>query len=269
LLKHKRKNNPKTNKTMASRTETGHSKNVANFNHLIAAITTFGTNYAPPRTDLSIVSLTTAAAGNDTILQNVNNAFVAWKNSTNAREIPFEALGKFSTQLLGIFESCNVTQQAIDDFISLNNKLQGNSSSSTTPTITKAASTISATPIIPAKHISTSQQSFDRKLDHFDKIVKLLTATPTYTPTETQFKVTTLTAQVATLTTLNTNAVKSYETLTINRTTRNHAFYDEPNGLFFIAKAIKKYVKGHFKANSPEHKQVTKFKFVRIVAKKK
>ena len=48
--------------------ETGHAKNVANFETLISAVQTFGTAYNPARTDLKVPALTTlSGAARDAI----------------------------------------------------------------------------------------------------------------------------------------------------------------------------------------------------------
>ena len=80
------------------------------------------------------------------------------------------------------------------------------------PAMLRLASTISK---------STSQQSFDQKLEHFNKMILLLQIVTSYAPNEVQFQLTTLNAKQVTLNTLNDNANNSKSLLTSTRIDRN------------------------------------------------
>lgn len=257
--------------------ESGHSKNAANFDHLISAVTTYSTAYAPPRTELGLTSLGTMNTSAQTILTSVKDKYTDWKNATNNREIAFKLLRAMVTRLYNTLAACAVTEQTLDDFKSLNRKLQGNGKKKGkegTPATdennneTDAANKVVTPQEDTPKKVSTSQRSFDNQIEHFDKIIKLLGSITAYAPTEADLKVSALNTLITSLRALNTGAVNAYSKLTASRIARNHFFYDQPTGLVSIAKSVKSYVKGHYGADSLEYKQISKLRFVRIKNKK-
>ena len=159
--------------------ESGHAKNTANFDHLIALVITYGANYSPSNPSLITTNLQTVLNNAQTALTTVKNEYNSWKNSTNSREIAFEPLKALSTRLLNTLISVGANEQTIKDYKSLNAKVQGSK-------LTKADSGIVTDPnedtanktTLPVKKtVSVSQQSFDNLIEHFDKIIKLITST--------------------------------------------------------------------------------------------
>jgi hypothetical protein len=93
---------------MSTYIESGHAKNTANFDHLIALLLTYGTNYTPSTANLAITNLQTVITNAQGALTNVKNEYNGWKNATNSIEIAFEPLKGLSTRLLNRFEFCNI-----------------------------------------------------------------------------------------------------------------------------------------------------------------
>ena len=197
---------------MSNYFETGHAKNVANLLKLNQLIATFGTTYNPSNNAIKVTVLATLYNTANTKLTTVNNLFTTWKNATNARELAFDPLAKQATQILASLQSLGIAQQTIDDFAFQTQKFRSSGSK-----LTKADSGIvEPTPeaklptdpveTIETKTHSTSQQSFDNKLQHFEKMVLILVSVPSYNPNEVSFKVASLQTQLTNLTTLN-NAV--------------------------------------------------------------
>lgn len=254
---------------MSTFIESGHAKNTANFDHLIALLQTYGANYTPSSANLAITNLQTVLTNAQAALTTVKNEYNGWKNSTNSREIAFEPLKGLSTRLLNTLISVGANEQTIKDYKSLNAKMQGSK-------LTKAdAGIIEEPPIDEAnkttlpvkKTVSVSQQSFDNIVEHFDKIIKLLASVPAYNPTETALKVATLQTSLANLKTLNASAYTSYVKVSNARIARNKVLYENPDALVTLAKAVKAYIKGKFGATSPEYAQISAIKFVKVVKK--
>jgi len=254
---------------MSTFIESGHAKNTANFDHLIALLLTYGTNYTPSTANLAIANLQTVLSNAQGALTTVKNEYNGWKNATNGREIAFEPLKGLSTRLLNTLVSVGANQQTIKDYKTLNAKVQGSK-------LTKADSGIVAEPsedlsnktTLPVKKtVSVSQQSFDNLIEHYDKIIKLLASVPAYNPSETALKVATLQTMLASLKTLNSAAYTSYAKVSNARIARNKILYENPDALIVLAKAVKAYIKGKFGATSPEYGQVSSIKFVKVVKK--
>jgi hypothetical protein len=251
---------------MSTYIESGHAKNTANFDHLIALLLTYSTNYTPSTANLAITNLQTVLTNAQGALTTVKNEYNGWKNATNSREIAFEPLKGLSTRLLNTLMSVGANEQTIKDYKTLNAKVQGSK-------LTKADSGIVADPsednanktTLPVKKtVSVSQQSFDNLIEHYDKIIKLLASVPAYNPTETALKVATLQTTLANLKTLNTAAYTSAAKVSNARIARNKILYENPDALIVLAKAVKAYIKGKFGASSPEYGQVSSIKFTKV-----
>lgn len=251
---------------MSTYIESGHAKNTANFDHLIALLLTYSTNYTPSTANLAITNLQTVLTNAQGALTTVKNEYNGWKNATNSREIAFEPLKGLSTRLLNTLMSVGANEQTIKDYKTLNAKVQGSK-------LTKADSGIVADPsednanktTLPVKKtVSVSQQSFDNLIEHYDKIIKLLASVPAYNPTETALKVVTLQTTLVNLKTVNTAAYTSYAKVSNARIARNKILYENPDALIVLAKAVKAYIKGKFGASSPEYGQVSSIKFTKV-----
>lgn len=235
--------------------ETGHAKNVANFEDFISFITAYGATYNPTKTAIKLANLNTLLTTAKADLLNVTTKTIAFNNATNARVILFEPLRPLSTRLVNAFSATDATAEMIKDAKAINRKLQG-----------KRAKEIQAPadPNAPApNNISTSQQSYDQLIEHFTKLIELLKSEPTYTPNETELKIVTLTAQLTALKTANTNVTNAYTAVSNARIARDKTLYKEQTGLYDITGDVKNYVKSLFGATAPEYKQISKIKFTK------
>jgi len=235
--------------------ETGHAKNVANFEDLISFITGYGATYNPTKTPIKLVSLnqlfTTAKAN----IIDVTSKTVAFNNATNARVLLFDPLRPLATRLVNAFIATDATTEMVKDAKNINRKLQG-----------KRAKEVQepTDPNAPAPNtISASQQSYDQLIEHFTKLIELLKTEPTYAPNETDLKIVTLTAQLAALKTTNTNVSNAYTAVSNSRIARDKTLYKEKTGLYDVSGDVKNYVKSIFGATAPEYKQVSKIKFTK------
>jgi hypothetical protein len=98
---------------MASKTETGHSKNVATFEDLIAFCTAYGATYNPVKASLKLTALNTLFSSAITSLQAVKVAKSAYDNATNAREIAFKPLKSLATKVINALSSTDAVRQKL------------------------------------------------------------------------------------------------------------------------------------------------------------
>lgn len=254
---------------MGTYIETGHTKNVANFDHLITYIQSYGANYAPSNTLVTLANLQTVLTNSQNALNTVKNEYNSWKNATNNREIAFEPLKGLSTQLLNTLIGTGANEQTIKDFKTISAKVQGSKLTKADAGLTEAPSettsdAANSTALPSKKSISASQQSFDNLIDHYDKLIKLLASVPSYTPTENSLKVTTLNTMLTNMKSLNSLAYNKVVSVNNARIARNKTLYDNPDSLVKLAKLVKAYIKGKFGAKSPEFAQVSALQFTVI-----
>ncbi|MCA6437610.1 MAG: hypothetical protein IM600_12110 [Bacteroidetes bacterium] len=253
---------------MSTYFETGHPKNVANLLKYIQFLQTLGTNYNPSNASITLAALTTTQTTADTKQTLVKTLEDTWKNQTNLREIAFNPLNAFTVQLFSILKTTDASEQTLEDFLFLVNKMRGSDNAST-KTANAKTTTTNTESTSEAQTKSTSQQSFDQKIEHFSKMILILTGVTSYTPNEVQFQLPSLNAQLANLTTLNTKANNAKTQLTAARIDRNTYFYAPNTGWLDVVKKSKEYIGAVFGKQSQQYKAAIAFKFVRVIAKKK
>jgi hypothetical protein len=239
---------------MANQSETGHAKNVANFKTLITVVSGFGEVYNPSKQSITTASLTTLHENAKNVMSEINGISGAYGIAVANREVAFEPLSKLATRILNALRSSDVTKQVIEAAESLVRKLQGKRATPKKTDEEKAALTAEGKEV---KEVSSSQMSFDNRLDSFDKLVQLLDNIPQYTPNEEELKVSTLASYYASLSSLNTAAVQTETDLNNVRMVRNEILYKSGTGLVDTAQSVKTYVKSLYGATSPQYTQVS------------
>ena len=238
---------------MASTSEVGHAKNVANFQDLIEFVTGYGATYNPSKNSLKLPQLVALKATAETKLTDVISKNTAYNNKVNERMVAFSNLKSLSTRLVNALQTTDATTQTINDAKTFNRKMQGKkASASQTPT----------DPNAPApKTISTSQQSYDQLIQHLAGLKSVLEEESSYTPNETDLQVATIDAKIADLTAKNTAVSTAYTNISNSRISRNETLYTSDNSIFETASEVKKYIKSASGASSPQYNQVSGIKF--------
>ena len=238
---------------MASTSEVGHAKNVANFQDLIEFVTGYGATYNPSKSSLKLAQLVALKATAETKLTDVISKNTNYNNKVNERMVAFSNLKSLSTRLVNALQTTDATTATINDAKTFNRKMQGKkASASQTPTDPNAPA--------PAT-ISTSQQSYDQLIQHLTGLKSVLEEEPSYTPNETELQVSTIDAKIADLTAKNTAVSTAYTNISNSRISRNETLYTSDNGIFETASEVKKYIKSVFGASSPQYNQVSGIKF--------
>lgn len=241
---------------MTSTSETGHAKNVANFQDLMAFIIAYGETYNPTKNSLKLPQLNALATAAQATLVDYTTKNTYYNNKINLRLAAFSDLKSLSTRLINALQTTNASPQMVNNAKIFNRKLQGKRASQPNTTTT------SINPTTPApKTISTSQQSYDQQIQHLAGLISILQSEPSYAPNETDLTIATLTAKQANLT-AQTNAVATaYTNISNSRINRNNTLYSPNTGLVDTALEVKKYIKSVFGAISPQFDQVNTIEF--------
>ena len=172
---------------MASTSETGHAKNIANFQDLIAFVTLYGATYNPSKTTLKLPQLNSLFGTAQTKLADVVLKNTDYNNTVNSRILAFSNLKGLSTRLVNALETTDAPKEMVKDAKGFNRKMQGKRASTTitqTDLTTPAPTTISA-----------SQQSYDQLIQHFAGLISVLQSETSYAPNENELKITALTTK--------------------------------------------------------------------------
>ncbi len=238
---------------MASTSEVGHAKNVANFQDLIEFVIGYDTTYNPSKNSLKLPQLIALKDNAQAKLNDVITKNTIYNNKVNERMVAFSNLKSFSTRLVNALQTTDATNETINSAKTFNRKMQGKKASTAqTPT----------DPNTPAPTtISTSQQSYDQLIQHLAGLKSVLETEPSYTPNEIELQIATIDSKIADLSTKNTAVATAYTNISNSRISRNETLYTSENGIYETASEVKKYIKSVFGASSPQYNQVSGIKF--------
>lgn len=244
---------------MASTSETGHAKNVANFQEIIAFCTSYGTAYNPNKDSLKLANLNTLLQDARQALDTVIDKVTEFNDATTKRQKAFEDIKPLFTKIINAFAITNAPDQSIADAKALNKKVQGSRS------IKKNMDTnATGNAVMPAaKTISTSQQSYDSIVEHLAKLISLLQSESSYKPNEATLQIASLTALHKAMTDSTKAITTALATVSNARIGRNEVLYKKEPNLYDTAMDIKKYIKSLFGSTSEQYKQISGIKFTK------
>lgn len=234
---------------MSSNFETGHARNVANFETLVSYCRAFGGRYNPAKAALTLPRLENKLADAKFILLNVKSNESDFKNQVNTRVDVFSDLRSLSTRVMASAEASDVSAEMRKDLRTVNRKIHGKRA---TP-IPKLAED---SEVPSARTISSSQRSYDLQVEHLQRMIGLLVAEGTYNPNEADLKISGLQAKADTMMAANTAVIEARSNWSNARIERNKILYDKETGLKAVADEVKSYVRSLFGTTSDEYKQV-------------
>ncbi len=245
---------------MASTSEQGHNRNSVNFDKLIINCTSYGVIYNPSKASLKIAAMQAQSTAAKTSLTTVSALTPAYKNAVTARVTAFKTFDKLITRTNNALKASDVTKEVADSAQTIVRKLQGRRATAKKTEEEKKLAADAGKEIV---EISTSQMSYDSRLDNLDKFIKLLSSVTAYAPNEADLKLTALNALYADLKAKNLAVINAETPLSNARIARNDTMYKNNVGLVDIATDVKTYIKSVYGATSPQYKQVSSLKFTK------
>ena len=237
---------------MAKASETGHAKNISNFDVLITTCEGYGVAYNPTKAAIKVVNLKvqyTAALASNTLYatkSRTNN------DDKNDRKAGFQPVKKLATRLLNALKATDASDDTVADAEGFQRKIQGErAESKPKPTI----------PPSPDNSHSVAQQSYTNMVEHLKGLNLVLSTESTYAPNENELTTATIAILVTNLTTLNKNESVSFIAMDNSKIDRNAKLYGVKTGILDTEQEVKDYVKSVYGSTSPQYKQLTKLKF--------
>jgi hypothetical protein len=249
-----------TKKRKVSHEETGHAKNVANFEDVISFCASYGAIYNPSNPLLVLTALNTLHTSALAALKGIDDILPVWINAVTDRDIIFNPFSKLITKVFNSFASSGASKQAIEDVLTIVRKIQGRRAKP----IPDAADLLSISGKSAEeihKYISASQTSMDNRIENFYKLIQLLISHTVYAPNETELQTATLTTLCNSMKSKNTAVINAYSALSNARISRDKVLYHPETGLVYIALEVRKYVKSVFGASSAQYKILSKIHF--------
>ncbi|MBP8790190.1 MAG: hypothetical protein KBH01_02020 [Breznakibacter sp.] len=243
---------------MANINETGHAKNVANFEKLVTRVASLGAVYNPSRESLTITALNALLASAREAVHNVHNAEAAYKHAVGERELAFDQLRKLTTRINNALKASSSTSRDDASVMTLIRKLQGRRA---TPKMTPEERKAAEAAGIVKNEISSSQLGYDNRLDNLDKLLKLLITIPEYAPNEPELTTHALAQLHTDLARRNSDVANSAVQLANARIARDARLYSALNGMVDISVDVKMYVKSVYGTTNPYYKALSTLKF--------
>lgn len=245
---------------MSSTSESGHPINIANFESIVTDVTSYGATYNPSKASLKIAAIGILLSASKTTHSAVLTAESTLNLAKDARAVVFKALTPLVTKVINALKATDTTVQVDETAQTIARKLQGRRA---TPKKTEEQKKVAADAGKEVIEISSSQMSFDSRIDNFDKLVKLLSSVALYAPNETELKVVALTATLNDLKAKNLAVTNAEVAVNNARIVRFDTMYKDNTGLVDIAYDIKTYIKSVYGATSSQYKKISALKFTK------
>lgn len=237
--------------------ESGHAKNIENFADLINFCVGYGEDFNPSNNSITISSLRDSLQLGYESMTGVNNANAVRVNAVNRRQSIFEPLSKLATRILNALDACDVPDAVVRDALTYVRKIQGRRAKP----IVKNGDGNGGTNNGTQNFVSASQQSFDNRIDQFERLITLLETIPGYAPNEEDLKITSLKDLLTLMRESNSDHSEAMVLISNARLKRNDTLYKDVTGVVSLSREVKKYLKSVFGAASAEYKQVRGIRF--------
>ncbi len=246
---------------MASTSETGHAKNVANFGKLIAIVKTFS-HYNPTSQHISIIALQGLLTDSDLRVRDVADAVTVTTLATDKREATFAGLNKLATRISSAVAAQPDSAALLEDVKSIARKIKGERAAGSKKK--KEDTTDDNTGDKADKSISVAQLSYTNQEVHLGNLISLLSGS-NFNTNEQDMTIAALTQLQNDMISQNAAANTASAELDNVRLRRDRKLYDPELGLVNIALSVKNYVKSMTTqgAASPEYRQVAGILFTR------
>jgi hypothetical protein len=243
---------------MKSISETGHAKNLANFNEMMSFVSAYDTDYKPAKATIGLAGLQKLSDDARNALADLNEQYSVYRNAAIARDLAFKPFSDLITRVMNALRASDTPIEADESVRMLIRKIRGTRVSAK---LTDEEKQILAAEGKETREISSSQTSIDNRLENFHRLIKLLSGFPLYGPNEPDLTVEGLSNLYSDLMSKNAAAVAANVAVSNARIVRNTIFYKADTGLVDIALAVKAYVKSRFGASGPQYKQISKLGF--------
>jgi autotransporter adhesin len=249
--------------------ESGHAKNMANFDELITYVVGYGTIYKPNKSSIQLVALQTLQPKVHNAMTTVNQLNVVLIAARAARKTAFAPLSKLITRIVNAEKASDTNLQTHETVKSLVRMLRGEHSKAKSTQVIAATApatgSASTTTTVPsATTVSTGNKSHvdkDTVLNTLDKLIQTLIGIPEYKPFEADITTDALRTLYNDLHAKNAAVVTAHAQLSNANIARYEICYKPNTGMVDLTSDVKSYVKSVYGAVSPQYKQISKLKF--------
>jgi uncharacterized membrane protein len=235
---------------MASTTETGHNKNVANFSTAYQILQEMGSLYNTSNAKIQLVNLDPIRTSFQNVITELNNKKPIYKNAVSASEVAIAPLGKLMTKSLNYAKSLDISTKDKENINAQAKKIRGDQKpKSVNPETTETDG------------ISTSQMTYDSRIANLQAYTNQLASHAQYAPNETEIQIASFQTLHTTLVTLSQAVNSAGNALITARKNRNDILYSNDTNVIQLIKDIKAYLKSLGDAGKPYYNAIVKLQF--------
>lgn len=239
---------------MPSKSESGHAKNVANFEDLITRVKSLGPHYNPSKVSLTLENLVVQHRAANATLRSLAAELPLYQQAVDTKQAAFASMARLVTRALNMFRASVDNRAEVESAETLVRKIRGKS-------LSRPAKAPEGEEL--GKRISTSQLSADMQLANLALFIETLSAHASYQPNEADLKVSALQALHADLTEKTQAVIQTQVRVETARLLRDKAIYAPGTGLVDLAQGVKAYVKAAFASKSANYTPILSLEFRR------
>jgi hypothetical protein len=238
---------------MASTSEVGNNKNVANFTTLAQILEEMGALYNPSNTNITLVKFQPIKITLSSAMGSINEKKPTYTNAVADRELKMNDQIKRTSRVLNAFKSLNVGEKDKQNAAALVKKIRGDNKPKKVNPATADAATI-----------SSSQASFDNRIANLDILIAFISSHPEYNPNEEDITIAELISYNEELKMLTQTVNAAGHSLITARKQRNDILYHGPNNIIDMVREVKAYLKSLGDAGKPYYKAVVRLQFKEV-----
>lgn len=238
---------------MASSSEVGHNKNVANFNAAYQILQEMGTLYNPSNIRITLQNIQLTKNQLTNLIIELNTKIPAYRNAVVKRENATAPLSKLMTKIINNAKASGISPAEIENLVSQVNKIRSGTKRKNAKIEEQETETI-----------STSQLSYDSRIANFGILLEQLNTHPEYNPNENELKIENLQNYRNNLLELSNQVNATANALITARNNRNQILYLGENNIIQLIKEIKAYLKSLGDPGKPYYNALVKLKFSTI-----
>jgi len=234
-----------------------HIKNVEAFGKLTGICTGYGGKFNPGNPNLQANVMSALMNSARQVMNEVHSAKTEYDNATNTRELAFIDIQRLGTRIISALKSSGAGKLTIADAQASVRKIYGSKNESQPPEQLNAKG--EALP----KSRRARGLDYGTMANNFAKLVKAISAEPTYNVNEPELSVDGIRLLSGTLVNLNESVYQSTAKLNMARAKRNELLYGTISNLVDTGTAVKYYVRSKFGPKSDEYSEVKKIRFTK------
>ena len=245
---------------MPKHSDAGIAKKIANMGKVITQVQTLGTTYKPGNSLIAVAYLNARYVLSAGVLDENRTDKTDLKNAIGNRQLVFRPGKNKSSRLLNYLLSLSLPEEKIRFAQGINRKISGNRKGGDKDDPTPPTEGTTGENSGGGGH-STSQQSFDNMVSHWEEWKTFLESLTDYVANEEEFTIAGVAAFIQSMKDAN-DAVNQAESKEANsRNRRDDVVVNDKDSIVNLGDLVKRYIRSTLKPNNPVYKQIIAIKF--------